>query len=140
MRGKPYWLWGLSWCTGTRGNSYCFHNHTWSYDAVRQCFLFLCTGTRGHNTGFVLAQCKRAARLNAVDQTGFAFGADVCLSVLRRRGVRQMPPLQSRAIPMRRSHQFSSRRRQITSPPGSLESELKIYGGQSPPVTFSIML
>ena len=26
---------GLSWCTGTRGNSFCFHNHTWSYDAVR---------------------------------------------------------------------------------------------------------
>ena len=26
---------GLSWCTGTRGNSYCFHNHTCSYDAVR---------------------------------------------------------------------------------------------------------
>ena len=28
-------IWGLSWCTGTRGNSFCFHNHTWSYDAVR---------------------------------------------------------------------------------------------------------
>ena len=26
---------GLSWCTGTRGNSYCFHIHTWSCDAVR---------------------------------------------------------------------------------------------------------
>ena len=40
---------GLSWCTGTRGNSYCFHIHTWSCDAVRQCFVPLCTGTRGHN-------------------------------------------------------------------------------------------
>ena len=40
---------GLSWCTGTRGNSFCFHNHTWSYDAVRYCFLLLCAGTRGHN-------------------------------------------------------------------------------------------
>ena len=28
-------FWGLSWCTGTRGNSYCFHIHTWSCDAVR---------------------------------------------------------------------------------------------------------
>ena len=28
-------FWRLSWCTGTRGNSYCFHNHTWTYDAVR---------------------------------------------------------------------------------------------------------
>ena len=26
---------GLSKCTGTRGNSYCFHIHTWSCDAVR---------------------------------------------------------------------------------------------------------
>ena len=43
---------GLSWCTGTRGNSYCFHNHTWTYDAVRYCFLLLCTGTRGHNQNF----------------------------------------------------------------------------------------
>ena len=23
----------VSWCTGTRGNSYCFHIHTWSCDA-----------------------------------------------------------------------------------------------------------
>ena len=68
------------------------------------------------------------------------FGADVCHSFLRRRGVRQMLLLQSRAIPMRRSYQFSSRRRQITSPPGSLENELKIYGAQSPQGTFSIML
>ena len=26
---------GLSWCTGTWGNFYCFHIHTWSCDAVR---------------------------------------------------------------------------------------------------------
>ena len=40
---------GLSWCTGTRGNFYCFHIHTWSCDAVRECFVPLCTGTGGHN-------------------------------------------------------------------------------------------
>ena len=51
-----------------------------------------------------------------------------------------MPLLKSRAIPMRRSYQFSSCRRQITSPPGSLEGELKIHRAQSPPVTFSVML
>ena len=26
---------GLSWCTGTRGNSHSFDIHTWSWDAVR---------------------------------------------------------------------------------------------------------
>ena len=78
--------------------------------------------------------------LGSIDQKGFAFGADVCHSFLRWRGVRQMPLLKSRAIPMRRSYQFSSCRRYITSPPGSLEGELKIHRAQSPPVTLSVML
>ena len=63
------------------------------------------------HAGFVLAQYERAARFSTVDQTGFAFGAEVCHSFLRRRGVWQMPLLQSRAIPMRKSYQLSSRRR-----------------------------
>ena len=54
--------------------------------------------------------------------------------------MRQIPQHQSRAIPLQKPYQYSSRRRSITSPPGSSEGELKIYGAQSPPVTFSIML
>ena len=60
---------------------------------------------------FVLAQCEWETRPSTVDQRGFAFGADVCHSFLRRRGVRQMPQHQSRAIPMRKPYQYSSRRR-----------------------------
>ena len=41
------------------------------------------------------APCERAARLSTVDLASFAFGADVCHSFLRRRGLQQMRQMQS---------------------------------------------
>ena len=42
---------GLSWCTGTRGNSYCFHIHTWSCDAFVN-VSFLCVPVHDDTTKF----------------------------------------------------------------------------------------
>ena len=42
--------WGLSWCTSTRGNSYCFHIHTWSCDAFVN-VSFLCVPVHEDTTG-----------------------------------------------------------------------------------------
>ena len=70
---------GLSWCTGTRGNSYCFHNHTWTYDAVRYCFLLLCTGTRGHNRKFYLTRFDHQVRHESkITLQKYSFLASYC--------------------------------------------------------------
>ena len=42
---------GLSWCTGTRENSYCFHIHTWSCDAFVN-VSFLCVPVHEDTTKF----------------------------------------------------------------------------------------
>lgn len=88
-----------------------FCSHRSQYCSWWKSQIYVVVAWKESHAGCVLAQCKRAACLSTLDKTGFAFGADVCHSFLRRKGMRQMPWLQSWALYVWKAHQFGSRRR-----------------------------
>ena len=90
---------GLSWCTGTRGNSYCFHIHTWSCDAFVN-VSFLCVPVHEDTTKF------SAPSMSSYWRTEL-YLIHLFLDKVRKRSVFKLPalriqPFTRRTIPVTR--------------------------------------